>query len=205
MAINDLSNLATVKTNLQITDSSMDNTIEQLITSVSQSFIKYWGNWTPLATHFNPEIRNRGYPVSEDYIRVNNPPIITLNSVTLGYGGTSPKVISTGMTADPITGVIQYQNGCGSNAYDNCNASGFQSIAIDYIGGYVEVPSDIVLALSGVVGKLLFTMRQGRMGIASKRVGDVSIDYRAMPVFDPNNPLFGEYLGILKFYKRRVY
>ena len=170
--INDLVTLDQTKDYLGLQPSNTDDdiTIQFLISGFSQ----YVLNRTGISSFTQTQTYNETYDGNNNQrIFVLNPPIVTLNSVTIGSYTVpmSTSLITAGVYVEQSGRSIAFRNSPGVlmppySIYPYAFTKGQGNILISYIGGYTSVPYDLGEAAMEAVS--LAYRRKDWIGLESK-------------------------------------
>ncbi len=113
---------------------------------------------------------------NELWIYVNNPPIISLGTVTIqesNFGGDS---VSTDFASDKFdtklsTGKIRFKPNSFLSSTTGLFSEGFQNVLIDYTGGFTPVPETIKLIASKFIIEM-FDPSEDVQGIEKEKLGN---------------------------------
>lgn len=140
----DLTDLATVKDELGITDGIQDEKLQRWITQASKAAAAYCKRvlvQETVAETFRADIR---WPVSEtaDFMPLSRYPVASITSV-----------VSDGSTLDASSYALDASDGFLNYVTGNsrCHWSFCQSVVVTYLGGYSDIPEDIERAVIAMV------------------------------------------------------
>lgn len=159
--VNDLVSLDQCKSWLQIdsTNTDDDGTIQFLISG----FTQYVSNRTGISSFTQTQTYNEIYDGNGNTrLFVLNPPIVTLNSVTIGSSQApiSTDLVTPGVYVEQSKKSIAFRNGGGNYTgfitqwmFPFTFVKGMGNIQINYVGGYTSVPYDLAEAAMIAVGQ----------------------------------------------------
>lgn len=172
--------LSQVKTFLGITSSAEDALITTMLDRTTKLIQNYVGRDLVQTTYTDVKYDGDG---CKDLLLINYP-IITLTSVYDDYDrifgadsllveddGTNDGdyiIIKKGEVDNP--GIIRRIDGA-------CWIEGDQNIKISYVGGYATIPTDLVQAQIDWLS-FIYRNKDMRLGIASYRLGDFSVNFK---------------------------
>lgn len=171
MAAGDLTDLATVKAWIPVTNTNDDALLTALVTQVS-TFIQSWLNRT-IAQQPYSETRN-GQQMQQ--MMLKNYPIASISSLTVdGIAIPARPALGPGMS----TGVGGYTFDDQAIYLSGCYwfTRGFQNVQIAYVGGYATTPADIQQAANITVADWYRNTRGARIGINSEGIEGQTISY----------------------------
>jgi hypothetical protein len=186
--------LAYVKTQNQIAtgDTTNDAQITQMIPAICRGIDKYLKRKVcPTAYE---EVRNgRG----TNFIRVWNPPIISLDSITFNLDDSQETEVDGANFKYDETGIVMYKPSVASQYYFE---KGFSNIQVSYTGGWITTPDPIKQAAALVIKQLLVLSDPNSL-ITSKRVGNVQISYSDVYEGQFDDPIFATAKALLDPYR----
>lgn len=167
----NVTNRSFIKTQNGWTDSSYDSRIDQLLPVITESINKFLRRRVNASNRI--EVRNGQ---GKDWIRVYNPPVNAITSITFDFNGFSPKVV-TGSNfvydTDQNVGMVKFKT-TANPQYGF--ADGFQNIQIQYNGGFAAIPYDIQSAAALVVRKIMEMSDEERL-VVEKVEGSRKVKY----------------------------
>lgn len=172
MAAYDLTTSTDVKSYLDITASTWDTLLANLVTNSSVWIENYCGG---------RRFKNSGSDVTEYYdgdpnlegkkiIFVRNTPIISVTSVSYASGSLSSP---TWIAFDATSYYVRNDRG-GQLIFDSL-PQGNQNIRVIYQGGYATIPEDLALACIQLVARI-FNKRKSE-GVLNESVGGASVSW----------------------------
>lgn len=185
---------ARVKVFNQWDDTTHDAFIDARLPSVTRAISKFLRR-SVVAEDFD-EVRNgRG----TDWVRVYNPPVNDLTSITFDYNGQNPTTVTTASFVwDAETGVVKFKP-TASIRYSF--AEGFQNLRILYNGGWESVPEDVQDAAALIIRKLAEFGDDERL-VTEKAEGSRKIKYDTVGGgISLDGPLFAEARELLLPYR----
>lgn len=162
---------AYIKTQNGWTDSTYDARIDQLLPVLTEGINRFLRRRVNAATR--TEVRNGQ---GTDFLRVYNPPINAITSITFDYNGYSPQtVVGSNFVydTDKNVGMVKFRP-TASPKYGF--SEGFQNISIIYSGGFASIPYDIQSAAALITRKILEMSDEERL-IIEKTEGSRKVKY----------------------------
>ncbi len=113
---------------------------------------------------------------NELWIYVNNPPIISLGTVTIQESNFSGDSVSTDFTSDKFdvkfsTGKIRFKPNSFLASTTGLFSTGFQNVLLDYTGGFSPVPEPIKLVASKFIIEM-FDPSEDVQNIEKEKLGN---------------------------------
>ncbi len=188
--------------NTSIADQAKYNTqVTALIPAIADQIDMYL-QWHVIQSEYNEILNGTG----QRFIRLNNKPIVTISSITLGVNGNNPTNVD-------VSSVIIDQGNFGGTGmirlkptsitrYFDC---GKQNIEVQYIAGYdaANVPQQLKYAASLIIKKSV-QQAEPKFTADTKKYGDGEIKYGSNWM-NINNEIYSEARSILDNWKKQKY
>lgn len=143
------------------------------LSDAATTWIEKYCNRVFRKTDYTDEAHNGN---NELFIYVNNPPIISLGTVTIKESNFTGDAVSTDFAADKFdtklsTGKIRFKPNSFLSSTTGLFSSGFQNVLIDYTGGFLPVPEPIKLVAAQFIIEM-FDPSEDVQGIEKEKLGN---------------------------------
>jgi hypothetical protein len=220
LAANALTDLATIKDELSISGSTLDDRLTRLINEASDAIERYCRR---KLTYAEVESEPQA-PSGTGTLVLDRYPLIEVTEIRYDEAVVDA---SQYVVEDAESGIVRRMNGVwlpqdltisGSPSQDGVPGTGRKIIAVDYAGGYVTpnqvadelprtLPYDLERACLSTVTQL-YRQRGRDTSIASEQLGDAQVSYRlpnAIIGTGAGGPIPDEVLPLLSRYRRNVF
>ena len=183
--------LAYLKTYLNLTSSTSDALLAQLITNASEALNQSLQRIITLTFYYEPS-DGTGY----SFLSAENYPLQSLSYVIQNYQQNNPTTFQGNQFVYNAEGTIRWSQPANKSYF----ATGFQNYLLSYQAGYNPVPSDLQLACC-MYCQFLYFYSMKDPTVTDKKAKDVSIAYGRALMGDFSDSIFAPIEAILKRYR----